>query len=209
MQQYGSKTLPIDTFSTGGERRSKDFFLKVVVLYIKLKRMEHRAKCKHIFCPYMYPRPLGWGQKVKTFFSENSHVAYQIKGKGAKSDMQSHILSLHTPLAPGWGQKVKTCCCFFLKEAMLHIKLKVMEHRAPCKHIVCPYTHPRPLGGIKRSKHFFSKVFMMHIKLKGMVYRASCKHIFCPYTHTQPLWLDQKVKTNFLNVVMLHIKTKW
>ena len=24
---------------------------------------------------------------------------------------------------------------------ILHIKLKEMEHRAPCKHILCPYTH--------------------------------------------------------------------
>ena len=104
MQQYGSKNFAHrHIINRWGEevKRSKDFFLKVVMLYIKLKRMEHRAKCKYIFCPYMYPWPLGLGQKVKTFFSENSHVAYQIKGNGAKSDMQSHILSLHTPLAPG------------------------------------------------------------------------------------------------------------
>ena len=43
--------------------------------------------------------------------------------------MQAHILSLHTPLAPGWGLKVKTF--FILKEVMLHIKLKGMELRAP------------------------------------------------------------------------------
>ena len=29
------------------------------------------------------PRPLGLGKKVKTFFSESSDVAYQIKENGA------------------------------------------------------------------------------------------------------------------------------
>ena len=40
---------------------------------------------------------------------------------------------------------------------MLHIKLKVMEHRAPCKHIFYPWTHPQSQDGVKRSKHFFSE----------------------------------------------------
>ena len=60
------------------------FFLKVVVLHIKLKETEHKAHCKHhvapckhIFCPYTHPRTLGLGQKVQTFFN-----AYQIKRGG-------------------------------------------------------------------------------------------------------------------------------
>ena len=33
-------------------------------------------------CPYTYPRPQGWGQKVKLFFfSESGNIAYQIKVK--------------------------------------------------------------------------------------------------------------------------------
>ena len=43
---------------------------------------------------------------------------------------------------------------------MLHIKLKGMEHRAPCKHIFCLY----PWGGVKE--------VILHIKLKGMEHRA-------------------------------------
>ena len=58
--------------------------------------------------------------------------------------MQAHILSLHTPSNPRWGQKVKTF--FVLKLVMSHIKLKGVEHRVPCKHTFCPYTHPQPLG---------------------------------------------------------------
>ena len=58
-------------------------FQKVIIVHIKLKEMEYRAPCEHIFCPYTYPRPLRWNKKVKTFFSESRHVAYQIKGNGA------------------------------------------------------------------------------------------------------------------------------
>ena len=32
---------------------------------------------------YTHPRPLGWCQRSKHFFSESSHIAYQIKGNGA------------------------------------------------------------------------------------------------------------------------------
>ena len=45
--------------------------------------------------------------KGQSFLSESSYVAYQIKGNVAKSSMQAHILSLHTPSTPWWGQKVK------------------------------------------------------------------------------------------------------
>ena len=36
--------------------------------------------------------------KGQNIFYENIHVAYQIKGNGAQSTMQAHILSLQTPL---------------------------------------------------------------------------------------------------------------
>ena len=109
--------------------------------------------------------------------------------------MQAHFLFLHTPSAPGFGSKGQNI--FFL---MLHIKFKGMEHRAPRKHIFCPYTHPRPLGlghdqNVKTL--FFLKVVMLHIKSKGMEHRAPHKHIFCPHTHPRPLGLDRKVKTFF------------
>ena len=57
--------------------------------------------------------------------------------------MQAHILSLHTPDPCFGGQTV-----IFLKEVMLHIKLKGMEHRAPYEHIICPYSHPQPVGRV-------------------------------------------------------------
>ena len=60
------------------------FFLKVVMLNIKLKEMDGEAPCKHIFCPYTHHSPLRWSQKVRTVvFSESIHVAYRNKGNGA------------------------------------------------------------------------------------------------------------------------------
>ena len=59
-------------------------------------------------------------QSSNIFFSESSHVAYQIKGNDECSNTQAHMLSLHTPSTPRVRSKVKT---FFLKVIMLHIKL--------------------------------------------------------------------------------------
>ena len=68
--------------------------------------MEHRAPCKHKFCPYIYPRPLGWRQKVKTFFSESSFVAYQIKRNGALEHNASTYSVLTHTLVPWGGVKM-------------------------------------------------------------------------------------------------------
>ena len=87
----------------GSKGQNICFFLKEVMLHIKFKGIEHKIPWKQFFCPYSHPRPLEWGQKVKTFFSESSYVAYQIKGNGAYSSMQVHSLSLHTPSAPWVG----------------------------------------------------------------------------------------------------------
>ena len=70
------------------------------MLHIKLKGMEHRAPCKHKFCPYTLPLAPGG---LKAIFSESSHAAYQIKRNGAKSTMQAHILFLQTHLTCGSG----------------------------------------------------------------------------------------------------------
>ena len=121
----------------------------------------------------------------------------------------THILSLHTPAIPGAGSKVKIF--FSLKVVMLHIKLEGgMEHRALCKHMLCPDTHPRPPRAGLKSKHFFLKVVMLHVKFKGMGHRAPHKHIFifCSYRPPRPPVVGSKVKTFFLKVVMLHIKLK-
>ena len=63
-----------------GVNRSSHFFQNIVMLHIKLKGMTNTAL--YIFCPVIHPRPLGWGQRSKTFFSESSHISYQIYGNG-------------------------------------------------------------------------------------------------------------------------------
>ena len=47
---------------------------------------------------------------------------------------------------------------------MLHIKLKETERRAPCKHTLCPYTHPRPVG---LGQNIFSKCGYDAYQMKG------------------------------------------
>ena len=57
--------------------------------------------------------------------------------------MEANILP-SDPL-PWWvegGDKVQ----LFQNMVMWQIKLKGMEHKAPCKHIFSPYTHPQPVG---------------------------------------------------------------
>ena len=68
-------------------------------------------------------------KRSNSTFAEHGHIAYQIKRNEKCSNMQAHIMSLHTPLTPEKGSKVQ-------------------------KHIFCPYTHPPPEDGVKRSNFF-------------------------------------------------------
>ena len=75
------------------------------------------------------PSTQGVGSKGQTiYFSESSHVAYQIKADDAGSNMVANILPTDTPLTQGVGSKGQTISCHLV---MLHIKLKGIEHRAP------------------------------------------------------------------------------
>ena len=76
--------------------------------------------------------------------SEHAQDSYQIKWNRKCSNKQAHILASHT-LNP-WGE-VKT---FFSESSHVAYQLKGMEHRTPCKHIVCPYTHPQLVSLTKR-----------------------------------------------------------
>ena len=107
MQQHGSKRLleytPIGP--RGGVKKLTHVFLKVVLLHIKLKGMEHRAQCKHIFCHNTHPQP--WGV-VKTFFLKEVMLPIKLKGMEHKAPLK-HLFcpcTYHQHL--GWVQKVKT-----------------------------------------------------------------------------------------------------
>ena len=61
------------------------------------------------FLPTDTPWTQGMGSKGRTiYFSESSHVAYQIKADDAGSNMVATILPIDTPLAQGVGSKGQT-----------------------------------------------------------------------------------------------------
>ena len=87
----------------------------------------------------------GFGEEAKnSTFSEYGHVAYQIKGNNAYSNMVANILPTGIPLIPGVGTIGKHI--FILKIASLPIKLKGTERIAPTKRMFCSYTHHWSLG---------------------------------------------------------------
>ena len=57
---------------------------------------------------------------------------------------------------------------------MLDIKLKEMKRRAPCKHIFCPQTYPRPLGSGKN----LSECGHIAYQIKGKVVKTNTETIF-------------------------------
>ena len=63
-----------------GSKDQNIFFLKMVMLHIKLKRMTCTTTCKQYFCPYTHSQPLVWGQN--SFFLKT--VVLHIKLKGMK-----------------------------------------------------------------------------------------------------------------------------
>ena len=83
---------------------------------------------------------VGGRQFFKTF-SEYGHVAYQIKGTYACSNMVAYVLPVYTPSTLGMGPKGKNIYFHFECNRVAY-QIKGKEHRAPCKHILCPYTHP-------------------------------------------------------------------
>ena len=100
--------------------------------------------------PTGLPLTQGVGSKGQTiYFSESSHVAYQIKADDAGSNMVANILPADTPSTQGVGSKGQTI--YFSESSHVAYQIKDLEHRAPWKQICCHYTHQQPLGRVKRS----------------------------------------------------------
>ena len=69
------------------------------------------------------PLTQGNGSKGQTiYFSENSHVAYQIKADGAGSNMVAYILPIGTPPTQGVGSKGQTISFFESSHVAYHMK---------------------------------------------------------------------------------------
>ena len=74
-----------------------------------------------------------------------------------------------------------------------------MARRAPCKHLFCPYTHPQPPCGVKRSKkNIFesSHVAYQIIREWYIDYHARTDFVL---SRTIAPGLGQKVKTLFFS----------
>ena len=106
MQQH-ARTYSVLTHTLdpwGGVKDQTIFFLKVVMLHIKISGMELEAPYKHINCPYTHHRPMCWGQKVKTFLLKV--VMLHIKFKGMEHTVScKHIFCHYTHPNPPYGVK--------------------------------------------------------------------------------------------------------
>ena len=89
-----ANVLPLFTPLTPVVGSKRSFFLKVIMLNVKL-RMKQRTHCKHIFCPFVHPQPKIGSKGQNIFFSTESHVAYQIKGKKCRTLCKADFM--HTP----------------------------------------------------------------------------------------------------------------
>ena len=96
-----------------------------------------------------------------------------------------------SPRPLGWGKKVKIQ--LFQNMVMLHITLSGITNAATRKHIFCPYTHPRPLGGDKCQTFFFESSHIAYqIRREWSIqHRAS---IYSVLTHTLNIWVGLKGK---------------
>ena len=98
--------IPLHTHPTLGDRVKIQLFQNMVMLHIKLNGTTQAATCKRILCPYTHPRPLEWGQRSKLFFSESSHVAYQVR-RERSIEHHASIYSVLTHPRPLGGVKGK------------------------------------------------------------------------------------------------------
>ena len=75
------------------------------------------------------PLTQGIGSKCQTiYFSESSHVAYQIKADDAGSNMVGNILPTDTPFTQGLGSKGPTISFSESSHVAYHVAI---EYRAP------------------------------------------------------------------------------
>ena len=97
------------------------FFLKVVILPTKGKEAKNTTQSNNLSL-HTHPRPLGLGQKVKTFlFLKAVMLHFKLKGIERRSPSK-HMFCFNTQPRPrGW---VKRSNIFVLNVVMLHIKLK-------------------------------------------------------------------------------------
>ena len=118
-----ANSLPTDTPSTWGlgQKVKLYLFLKVVMLHIKLKEIEHRAPWKQICCHYTHQWPLGWDQKFIFFLLKVVMLHIKLKWKKCRPTCKVTLWIYTHPWPLGSGLKVRCWNCadvgifFFIK----------------------------------------------------------------------------------------------
>ena len=92
---------------------------------------------------------------------------------------------------------------------MLHIKLKGMQCTATYKQIFFPFTHPRPMSGVKEKTDFFLKKSLVAYQNKEFATDNSIQAI-CLSLHIPsiPFVLSKDQSSFYRKEVMMHIKLK-
>ena len=106
------------------------------------------------------------GSKGQTiYFSESSHVAYQIKAEDARSNMVANILPTDTPMTQGVGSKGQTLS--FTESSHVAYQIKGNLAQSTMKVSVLSF-HTPTTPGVGSKGHFcsFLKVVMLHINIK-------------------------------------------
>ena len=115
------------------------------------------------------------GSKGQTiYFSESSHVAYQIKADDAGSNMVANILPTDTPLTQGVGSKGQTISITESSHVAYQIKGNLTRNTMKAS-VLSLHTPTTP--GVGSKGHFctFLKVVMLHIKVNWKKCRPTCK----------------------------------
>ena len=105
--------------------------------------------------PTVTPLTQRLGSKGQTiYFSESSHVAYQIKADDAGSNMVVNIVPTDTPLTQGVGSKGQTISFSESSHVAYQIKRELSAAHHKSKYAVITHTND-PWGGVKGSFFLF------------------------------------------------------
>ena len=207
---------PTPTLRMGSIGQSQ-FLQKMIVLHKKLMGI---MKCSDIVAIILTADPLphdprGWGQKVKSTFSEHGHVAYKIKGNHEMQQHGSKYFAHRPPCPPttlGDGVKIQlygtwSCCISNLRNRECsHIVANILAADIP--------TPPPPDHESIGQKSSFTEHGHVAFQTKG---NQECSHMVAhilPTDPTKPPSTEtgdgiKNSKFNFFqNMFLLHIKLK-
>ena len=139
----------------------------------------------------------GKSKAQNSSFSENGHVAYQIKEDHEYSSMVANIFPAD-PYPPDPGVGIN-------RSEHGHAVYQIKGNQEMQQHgsnILTADPPPRPLGSKSQTNQLFQNNNMLNINLKGITCTATWSQIFC-------LGMGSIGRNSiFQNVVLLHIKLK-